>query len=73
MKHAVEHLRFPEASVETGDCGPCTQGNRIQRSGCDLIWAAYYGDLSEVNRLLVTGARINAKDKNGITALMFAT
>jgi ankyrin repeat protein len=41
--------------------------------GCDLVSAAYYGDLSEVKRLLAAGANVNAKEKNGITALMAAS
>ena len=39
----------------------------------DLIMAAYYGDLSEVKRLLAAGAKVNSKDKNDITALMAAS
>jgi uncharacterized protein len=41
--------------------------------GYDLVYAAYYGDLSEVKRLLAAGAEVNAKDKNGITPLMAAS
>jgi ankyrin repeat protein len=44
-----------------------------QGEGSDLIYAAYYCDLSEAKRLLATGAEVNAKDKNGITALMAAS
>jgi ankyrin repeat protein len=43
-----------------------------QGGGGDLGYAAYYGDLSEVKRLLAAGAQVNAQDKNGITALMAA-
>ena len=41
--------------------------------GHDLILAAYYGDLSEVKRLLDTGAEVNAKTKDGQTALIYAS
>ena len=41
--------------------------------GYDLVYAAYYGDLPEVKRLLAAGAEVNAQDKSGKTALMFAT
>jgi hypothetical protein len=44
-----------------------------QGEDSDLIYAAYYGDLSMVKRLLATGAEVNAKDKNDITALMAAS
>ena len=41
--------------------------------GYDLVYAAYYGDLPEVKRLLAAGAEVNAQDKNGITPLMAAS
>jgi Ankyrin repeats (3 copies) len=44
-----------------------------QGEDSDLIYAAYYGDLSTVKRLLATGAEVNAKDKDDITALMAAS
>ena len=39
----------------------------------DLIAAAFNGDLPEVQRLLAKGAEVNAKDKEGKTALMMAS
>jgi ankyrin repeat protein len=39
----------------------------------DLGYAAYYGEVSEVKRLLAAGANVNARDKNGMTALMAAS
>jgi ankyrin repeat protein len=44
-----------------------------QGGDSDLIYAAYYGDLSTVKSLLATGAKVNAKDKNCLTALMAAS
>jgi hypothetical protein len=38
----------------------------------DLRFAAYYGDLADVKRLLAAGAMVNAKHKNGGTPLMAA-
>jgi ankyrin repeat protein len=43
-----------------------------QGAGGDLGYAAYYGDLSDVKRLLAAGAQVDAREKNGITALMAA-
>ena len=39
----------------------------------DLIFSAYYCNVSEVKQLLAQGARVNARDKNNITALMAAS
>jgi len=39
----------------------------------DLYNAAKYGDLPEVKRLLVEGAKVNASDKDGVTALILAS
>ena len=47
--------------------------NVARGEGHDLGYAAYYGDLCEVERLLAAGANVNAKDRNGITALMAAS
>jgi len=39
----------------------------------DLIEAAKSGDLHKVKRLIDQGAKVNAKDKDGSTALMLAS
>ena len=44
----------------------------VSDKNAQLIQAAKYDNLSTVQNLLANGADINAKDKNGKTALMLA-
>jgi len=37
-----------------------------------LHWAAAYGRLAVVKRLVESGANVNAKDSNGVTPLTWA-
>ena len=41
--------------------------------GNDLFSAAEKGDLSQVRTLIAAGANVNAKDGDGVTALMYAS
>ena len=43
------------------------------RTSHNLIDACYYGDTETVKKLLAAGANVNAKNKDGVTALSFAS
>jgi ankyrin repeat protein len=52
---------------------PCTPVNLNHGMVNMDLYAALYGDLPEVKRLLTAGAEVNAKDMHGATALMYAS
>ena len=73
-----EGLRIKAAPTATGDNPPATGDNPLQPQevnnfGGDLfLYAARTGDIEDVKRRLDHDADIEAKDRNGYTALMYA-